>query len=99
VPKQTLNPDIKIGCYYFQITSNARTGNILWVTAIDQLRGLYICDILNVHDYKVYADKMVPLENIDPTCTVPKETKQIIEEKIRQSLERRLADIKKFFKR
>ncbi|MFA6227728.1 MAG: hypothetical protein WC668_00915 [Patescibacteria group bacterium] len=96
--KQTLNPDIKIGCYYFQIAANARTGNILWVTAINQLRGLYVCDILNVHDYKVYTDKMVPPENIDPSCTVPTEAKKIIKERIRQSLERRLAGIEKFFK-
>jgi len=102
MPGSILNPDIKIGCYYFQIAGGVRTGNILWITNIDQARGLYICDLLQLHDCKVYTDKQVPAENIDSSCIVPEEIKQAtakkMEEKIKRSLERRIAEIKKFFK-
>ncbi|MFA6594317.1 MAG: hypothetical protein WCT16_03615 [Candidatus Buchananbacteria bacterium] len=101
MPAQTPDFEVEIGCHYFQTNAGKRTGNILWVTNINQARGLYICDILNIHDWKIYTDKSVPLENIDSTDVVPEAVKQAvikeIEGKIKRALEQRLAGIKKFF--
>lgn len=101
MPGPILNPDIKVGHYYFQTVSNNRTGNILWVTGIDTVRGLYICDILNLHECKVFTDKPVPLINIDASTEVPIEIKtdtlKMVERKLQHAFEKRIDSVKKFF--